>query len=494
MTLRIADIASYQGALKLTDLTLAGFGGVNFKISHGLTQRSVHPALPALARTALSRGSAWRVSTFHWLDNTAGGAQQATYAFGQLVQLGLDQPGVPHTVDVESTSAPPSEQTWRDYVSTMARLLGRPIITYTGDWWWTNRARSWQPHPDSPWVWAAPNVGYLPDYPGDDSPHWRAGYGGWPELAVMQYRVGPVAGIQVSQSAVRSEALWQQMGGIAVAPKWENTKASISLLGEFNAAFPNRDKGTDGTLGDPKHAQRSSDHNPDETGKTPYEDADSINEVHARDIGDRLNKAGWTMERVIKDVLLPRLRSGQEKRLQNIIHHGKVISRSWNWSEWRPASGHETWAHFGFRYGSGSTTANPENITSAWGILEAMRPPKPPVTTPEVPPVTTPSNPATWSNPDVLALNFLLKEAGFAAGYAGMTSADAVNAKNAQNARGYLAAITEYALRDELAEMNAHLVYLRGKVDSIAAGEPQPEEPGNPEPEQPPGSGITSPA
>lgn len=152
---------------------------------------------------------------------------------------------------------------------------------------------------------------------------------------------------------------------------WQVTPASDSLLAEFNAAFPNRDKGTDGTKGDDAHAQRSSDHNPDETGKTPFEDADSINEVHARDIGDRLNRPGWTMARCI-DIIVARHRAGLDRRLQNIIHHGKVISRSWSWDGWRDSSGHETWAHFGFRYGSGAGTSNPENITAPWGILAAI--------------------------------------------------------------------------------------------------------------------------
>lgn len=152
---------------------------------------------------------------------------------------------------------------------------------------------------------------------------------------------------------------------------WENVPASDSLLAEFNAAFPNRDKGTDGTKGDDAHAQRSSDHNPDETGKTPFEDADSDNEVHARDIGDRLNRPGWTMARCV-DIIVTRHRLGLDRRLQNIIHHGKVISRSWGWDGWRDSSGHETWAHFGFRYGSGAGTANPENITAPWGILAAI--------------------------------------------------------------------------------------------------------------------------
>ena len=38
MTLRLADYASYQAGLRLADLKTAGFGIVNFKVSHGMTR------------------------------------------------------------------------------------------------------------------------------------------------------------------------------------------------------------------------------------------------------------------------------------------------------------------------------------------------------------------------------------------------------------------------------------------------------------------------
>lgn len=155
---------------------------------------------------------------------------------------------------------------------------------------------------------------------------------------------------------------------------WVEIPASKSLFGEFNAAFPERDQASDGKVGDLAHALESSDHNPDETGRTPYEDADSINEVHAADIDDDLRKSGWSMQRVL-DIIVARCRSGQEKRLQNVIYNRRIISRSWGWDQWHPydgASAHTEHAHFSFRYGSGSGTTNLENITSPWGFLAAV--------------------------------------------------------------------------------------------------------------------------
>lgn len=368
MTLHIADIASYQLGLTLADLQRVGFSAINVKISHGVGQRSVHPNVHTLVHQARLAGMT--VGTFHWLMPTPGGAEQAAYAYARMQELPGGTAGLRHAVDVEEATLvrEAGRGVYLAYCRTMAQLLGREIITYTGDWWW--QARGWAPAPESPWLWSAPRVGYLDAYPGDMSAHW-AGYGGWPMVNVMQYCVAPIAGIQVSQSAV-AEDDWERMGyGMA----WVNIPASNSLVAEFNAAFPGRSKASDGTIGDGEHSQSSSDHNPDETGRTPGEDPDSINEVHARDVTSTLNRAGWNMQRVV-DIIVARCRSGQEKRLQNIIYNRRIISRSWGWDSWHAYSGanpHDKHAHFGFRYGSGSGTSNTENITAEWGFLAAVQ-------------------------------------------------------------------------------------------------------------------------
>jgi hypothetical protein len=148
---------------------------------------------------------------------------------------------------------------------------------------------------------------------------------------------------------------------------WTLVPCLNSLRAEFTALAPVRDRQSDGSIGDTAHSQSSSDHNPDETGATPYEDADSLNEVHAIDVDVDLRKPGWTMERAVQVIVL-RHRAGRDNRLQNVIYNRRIWSRSWGWTAraYNGPNPHDQHAHFGARY----TTAQ-ENDTRPWGLLEA---------------------------------------------------------------------------------------------------------------------------
>lgn len=147
---------------------------------------------------------------------------------------------------------------------------------------------------------------------------------------------------------------------------WTLVPCLVALRDEFNRLAPNRDKASDGSVGDTSHAGNSSDHNPDETGNTPTEDADSKNEVHAIDVDAGLRKAGWSMERCV-EIIVTRHRQGDDDRLQNVIYNRRIWSRSRGWTA-RPYTGanaHTEHAHFSARY----TTAQ-EADTRPWGLLE----------------------------------------------------------------------------------------------------------------------------
>lgn len=211
MTYYTLDVASYQGSLLTADVARAGFDGVNLKTSHGLGQKAVHPDVAGWVTRARESGLA--VTTFHWLTADASGAAQATYAYQRLQALGLTRNG--HTVDVEAPAL--NRPIISEYVRAMAAFLGRTVFVYSADWRWE---AAWPGAGLSPYLWAAPNPGYPGYYPGDTSALWRAGYGGWPALAVMQYAVEPLTFpdgttgmIKVSKSAVRDPKVWAALTG-----------------------------------------------------------------------------------------------------------------------------------------------------------------------------------------------------------------------------------------------------------------------------------------
>ncbi len=151
--------------------------------------------------------------------------------------------------------------------------------------------------------------------------------------------------------------------------------AIIAFENEMNTAFPDRDRSSDGEVGDARHAESVSNHNRDESGNTGrWHDADKIDEVHARDTDRDLRKAGWTMEMVLA-ILLDRVRRNIERRITEIIFDGYIYTKARGWTK-RKYTGHnkhDKHLHLSYAYGSGSGQDNPENITTPYGILAAVR-------------------------------------------------------------------------------------------------------------------------
>jgi hypothetical protein len=136
------------------------------------------------------------------------------------------------------------------------------------------------------------------------------------------------------------------------------------LRTELNRQAPNRDKSSDGTIGDTAHQSRVSDHNDDEVGKVPIKDADGKHEVHALDLGVNLNEPGLTMEMVVQHVI-GRCRSGAEKRLRYVIYNRRIWEASNGWRQ-RSYSGdnpHTQHAHF-----SASYETKLEASTASWRL------------------------------------------------------------------------------------------------------------------------------
>lgn len=83
---------------------------------------------------------------------------------------------------------------------------------------------------------------------------------------------------------------------------WAPTRNVVNLTNQLNRAFSNRDKTSDGTIGDTAHQGRTSGHNPDDTkGSKPAWDGDPDNdpEVRAKDIDSDFRTPGVTAQKVV---------------------------------------------------------------------------------------------------------------------------------------------------------------------------------------------------
>ena len=105
-------------------------------------------------------------------------------------------------------------------------------------------------------------------------------------------------------------------------------KAGQQLREQFDDSFPDRDRRSDGWIGDLRHSARPSDHNPDrETGI-----------VRAVDVDRDVHKSGKPdLMPDIADQIRLAAKAG-EKRVSYIIFAGRIASSRLGW-RWRPYKG-----------------------------------------------------------------------------------------------------------------------------------------------------------
>lgn len=119
------------------------------------------------------------------------------------------------------------------------------------------------------------------------------------------------------------------------------SKAAVQLREQIDDSFPDRDRASDGWIGDTRHAARKSDHNPDEQGW-----------VRAWDCDADLYKGGKpdVMPDLVDQIRLL-CKSRTEKRISYIIYNGRICSPilNWKWRKYTGANQHKTHAHFSFK-------------------------------------------------------------------------------------------------------------------------------------------------
>jgi hypothetical protein len=121
-------------------------------------------------------------------------------------------------------------------------------------------------------------------------------------------------------------------------PKPKLSNAAEQLRSEINTKYPNRDKRSDGWIGDTAHNARKSDHNPDKQGWVRAIDIDS-------DLVKGSSKESWLLAEQIKTIA----RKG-DKRLSYIIHQHRIASprQNWAWRVYKGSNPHVSHLHISF--------------------------------------------------------------------------------------------------------------------------------------------------
>lgn len=135
---------------------------------------------------------------------------------------------------------------------------------------------------------------------------------------------------------------------------WKPVAGATVLRDQINRRWPDRDKRSDGILGDAAHSARTSDHNPDSRGL-----------VHALDIDEDLkgskNDNVWLADQIIA---YARMRRSGSNRLKYVVYEDKIASGThanhfWTWRG--DNYGHEIHMHISFTT-QGQEDATPFNI------------------------------------------------------------------------------------------------------------------------------------
>ena len=104
-------------------------------------------------------------------------------------------------------------------------------------------------------------------------------------------------------------------------------KAGQQLREQFDDTYPDRDRTSDGWIGDTRHSARPSDHNPDAEGVVRAIDID-------RDLS---GKAKPDLMPDLANQIRLAARAG-DKRINYLIFDGRIASSKKSWA-WRPYSG-----------------------------------------------------------------------------------------------------------------------------------------------------------
>lgn len=142
---------------------------------------------------------------------------------------------------------------------------------------------------------------------------------------------------QISLNAGADEfAIREHLAASLKASGWRVAKSLDQLLSQVNTMAPNRDKSSDGSIGDGNHENTNSDHNPWVT------DSSGRHVVTARDIThDPDNGCDCTG-------ITAALAASKDRRIKYIIWNSRIISSQvspWRWRAYHGSNPHDQHFH-----------------------------------------------------------------------------------------------------------------------------------------------------
>lgn len=153
---------------------------------------------------------------------------------------------------------------------------------------------------------------------------------------------------------------------------WVLTQNMVRLRTELNQLGPNRDRTTDGSVGDLAHQSSPSGHNPDLTGYPEWADGDSLDEVRAIDVDkDGPWLYGQSMEKIVQHLVM-RGRKGDPIPLAYIIYNRRIWGwfNGWATQTYNGDNPHDKHAHFSGDYSQKADNAGSFN----YGIATLGKP------------------------------------------------------------------------------------------------------------------------
>lgn len=181
---------------------------------------------------------------------------------------------------------------------------------------------------------------------------------------------GRVLGMALKVHARRLEAIGHEL---QTAAPWRLCYALEQLVDEANAAVPNRNRASDGAIGDARHQQGASDHNPG-----PIVGGRAI--VRADDITNdpRLNLPA------VAERIRARAHAGELPQVVNggyAILNGRITAE--DWSGWHVYKGDDP--HVSHLHLSASREAGRFDLRTVWGVFSTEHAPTPPRPAPPAP-------------------------------------------------------------------------------------------------------------